>query len=172
MAPRTPTVWTNYAIREERLRERIDARHRELSVQAKVRGRAYRRVRTASDTDEARRLRGDFLAALGRLASFEFASQRFSRTRFGYQVRVHADDLSADYIRLWQLVARRGTGEFPLEQSEDERRDYFATQLGRLEGIADVLILAGRDVRLFGTPNAAYPRSADARSVILGGQGD
>ena len=154
MPPRTPTVWTNHAIREERLRERIDARHRELSVHAKVRGRAYRRGRAAPDTEEARRLRVDFLAALGRLASFESSSQRFARTRHGYQVRVHADDLSRDYSRLWQLIARRGSGEHPLDQSEDERRDYFATQLGRLEGIADVLILAGRDVRLFWAPPA------------------
>lgn len=152
MPPRPPTVWTSHAIREERLRERIDARHRELSVQAKVRGRAYRRGRAEPDTEEARRLRGDFLAALGRLASFESSSQRFARTRHGYQVRVHADDLSRDYFRLWQLIARHGSGDHPLEESEDERRDYFASQLGRLEGIADVLILAGRDVRLFGVP--------------------
>jgi len=149
MPPRTPTVWLGHAIRDERLRERIDSRHRELTVQAKVRGRAYRRARVAADTDDARRLRADFLASLGRLASFESASIRLARSQHGFQMRARADDLTRDYLRLWQLVARRGTGEHPLEESEDERRDYFSTQLGRLEGIADLLSLAGRDVRLF-----------------------
>lgn len=145
-------MWTSYAIRDERLRERLDARHRELTVHAKVRARSYRRSRAEPDTDEARRLRADFLAALGRLASFEWASGRFARTKHGYHLRAQADDLARDYFRLWQLVARHGRGERPLGESEDERRDYFASQLGRLEGIADVLILAGRDVRLLARP--------------------
>ena len=157
MPPRIPTIWTSYTIREERLRERLDERHRELSVRAKVRGRAYRRGRAAPDTEEARRLREDCLAALGRPAACEGASQRFTRTRFGYQVRVFADDLARDYFRLWQMIARRGMGEHPLDESEDERRDYFASNLGRLEGLADVLILAGRDVRLFGSPAPGHP---------------
>ena len=154
MPPRTPTVWISHAIRDEHLRARIDGRHRELSVQAKMRARSYRRSRAEPDTDEARRLRADFLAALGRLSSFEWASGRFARIKHGFHVKAQADDLSRDYFRLWQVVARRGRSAGPLEESEDERRDYFATQLGRLEGIADVLIIAGRDVRLLARPAA------------------
>ena len=125
MPPRAPVVWTTTAVRSERFRQRIDERHRELSVQAKARGRAYRRSRAVSGSDEAVRLRADFLAALGRLTTFETASVRLARCRYEAQLTVHADDLS---------------------------RDYFATQLGRLEGIADALILAGRHVRLFPLP--------------------
>ena len=154
MPPRTPTVWLGHAIRDEKLRERIDARHRELTVQAKMRGRSYRRSRAEPDTEEARRLRADFLAALGRLASFEVSSLRLARSQHGYQMRARAEDLSRDYFKLWTLIARRGIDARPLDESEDERRDYFATQLGRLEGIADLLILAGRDVRLFARPGA------------------
>jgi hypothetical protein len=142
MPPRAPVVWTTTAVRSERFRQRIDERHRELSVQAKARGRAYRRSRAATGSDEAVRLRADFLASLGRLTTFETASVRLARCRYEAQLTVHADDLSRDYFELWQLVARRGA----------ERLDYFATQLGRLEGLADALKLAGRNVRLFPLP--------------------
>jgi len=67
MPPRAPVVWTTTGVRSERFRQRIDERHRELSVQAKARGRAYRRSRAVTGSDEAVRLRADFLAALGRL---------------------------------------------------------------------------------------------------------
>ena len=154
MPPRTPTVWTGHPIRDERLRERMDGRHRELTVQAKMRSRSYRRSRAAPDTDEARRLRADFLAALGRLSSFESASQRLARSRHGFDLRMRADDVSRDYFQLWHVVARHGQRDRPLEETEDERLDYFATNLGRLEGIADVLIVVGRNVRLFARPAA------------------
>jgi hypothetical protein len=45
--------------------------------------------------------------------------------------------------------------------------DFFATQLGRLEGIADALVLAGRNVRLFPLPPMpwlAVERSAPSYS--------
>ena len=152
MPPRAPVVWTTTAVRSERFRQRIDERHRELSVQAKARGRAYRRSRAATGSDEGIRLRADFLAALGRLTTFETASVRLARCRYEAQLTVHADDLSRDYFELWQLIARRGSEQADLDARGAERLDYFATQLGRLEGIADALILAGRHVRLFPLP--------------------
>lgn len=152
MPPRAPVVWTTIGVRSERFRQRIDERHRELSVQAKARGRAYRRSRALTGSDEAIRLRADFLASLGRLTTFETASVRLARCRYEAQLTVHADDLSRDYFELWQLIARRGSEQSDLDAREAERLDYFATQLGRLEGIADALILAGRNVRLFPLP--------------------
>src|SRR5687767_11832255 len=74
MPPRAPVVWSTRAVGSERLRLRIDERHRELTVQAKLRGRSYRRSRAAPLSDEVQRRRGEFLAALGRLAAFESAS--------------------------------------------------------------------------------------------------
>jgi hypothetical protein len=152
MPPRAPVVWTTTAVRSERFRQRIDERHRELSIQAKARGRAYRRSRAATGSDEATRLRADFLASLGRLTTFETASVRLARCRYEAQLTVHADDLSRDYFELWQLVARRGAEQADLDARGAERLDYFATQLGRLEGLADALKLAGRNVRLFPLP--------------------
>jgi hypothetical protein len=152
MPPRAPVVWTTTAVRSERFRQRIDERHRELSVQAKARGRGYRRSRALAGSDEAIRLRADFLAALGRLTTFETASVRLARCRYEAQLTVHADDLSRDYFELWQLIARRGSEQADLDARGVERLDYFATQLGRLEGLADALILAGRNVRLFPLP--------------------
>ena len=152
MPPRAPVVWTTTAVRSERFRQRIDERHRELSVQAKARGRGYRRSRAAAGSDEAIRLRADFLAALGRLTTFETASVRLARCRYEAQLTVHADDLSRDYFELWQVIARRGSEQADLDARGGERLDYFATQLGRLEGLADALILAGRNVRLFPLP--------------------
>ena len=156
MPPRAPVVWTTTAVRSERFRQRIDERHRELSVQAKARARAYRRSRAEAGSDEAVRLRADFLASLGRLTTFESASVRLARCRYEAQLTVHADDLSRDYFELWQLIARRGSEQSDLDARESERLDYFATQLGRLEGIADALILAGRHVRLFPLPEMPW----------------
>jgi len=101
---------------------------------------------------EAVRLRADFLAALGRLTTFETASVRLARCRYEAQLTVHADDLSRDYFQLWQLIARHSGEEWPLDERGAERFDFFATHLGRLEGLADALILAGRNVRLFPLP--------------------
>lgn len=151
MPPRAPVVWTTVAVGSERFRRRLDERHRELTAQAKLRGREYRRAReTGQDSDL--RMRGDFLAALGRLAAFEDAVVHLSRCRYDVQLSATADDLSRDYFELWQLVARRGAEQRVLEETGSERFDRFATQLGRLEGLADALIVAGRNVRLFPLP--------------------
>jgi hypothetical protein len=152
MAPRAPVVWTTTAVRGERFQKRLDERHRELTIQAKARGRTYRRSRTDPASEQARRMRADFLASLGRLAAFEVASLHLARCRYDVQLRERADDLSRDYFELWQLIARRGSEQSDLDAREAERLDYFATQLGRLEGLADALILAGRTVRLFPLP--------------------
>ncbi len=152
MPPRAPVVWASSAVGSERFRQRLDERHRELTVQAKVRGRTYRRSRSAAGSDEVIRLRTDFLAALGRLSAFEVAIVRLARCRYEAQLTVTADDLTRDYFELWQLVARRGADQHDLDERAAERLDYFATQLGRLEGIADALVVAGRNVRLFPLP--------------------
>ncbi len=152
MPPRAPVIWSTLAIRDERFRQRLDARHRELTAQAKLHARSYRRSRAEAGSDEAIRLRADFLAALGRLSSFETASLGLARCEHHFQLVEHTDGLTRDYFQLWQVIARRSGGEHPLDESEAERMDYFASQLGRLEGLADALILAGRNVRLFPMP--------------------
>ncbi len=156
MAPRAPVIWTTVPVGSERFRQRLDGRHRELSVQAKLNGRSYRRSRARPGSDEALRSRADFLAALGRLSSFEAASARLARCRYEFQLTTHTDDLSRDYFELWQLVARRGSDQRALDERGAERLDYFATQLGRLEGLADALSLAGRNVRLFPIPTLPW----------------
>ncbi len=156
MAPRAPVIWTTAAVGSERFRQRLDLRHRELSVQAKLNGRSYRRSRSSPGSDETLRRRADFLAALGRLSSFEAASARLARCRYEFQLTTHADDVSRDYFELWQLVARRGSEQRELDERGAERLDYFATQLGRLEGLADALSLAGRNVRLFPVPTLPW----------------
>jgi hypothetical protein len=156
MPPRAPVVWTTTAVRSERFRQRLDERHRELSIQAKARGRSYRRSRAEPASEEARRLRADFLAALGRLGAFEIAMLQLARCRYDVQLSERADDLSRDYFQLWHLVARRSGAFWPEEERDAERLDYFATMLGRLEGIADALVVAGRNVRLFPLPEAPW----------------
>ena len=152
MPPRAPVVWTNTAVRSERFRQRLDERHRELSIQAKSRGRGYRRSRGDPASAEARRLRSDFLAALGRLSSFEIAMLGLARCRYDVELSEQVDELSRDYFQLWHLVARRGSATWPEQERNAERMDYFAMQLGRLEGIADALVVAGRNVRLYPLP--------------------
>lgn len=156
MPPRAPVVWTTTAVRSERFRQRLDERHRELTIQAKARGRTYRRSRTDATGDEARRMRADFLAALGRLSAFEIAMSRLGQCRYDFQLSEHADDLSRDYFQLWHMVARRSGASWPEEERGAERLDYFAMQVGRLEGIADALVVAGRNVRLFPLPEAPW----------------
>jgi hypothetical protein len=156
MAPRAPVVWTTTAVRAERFRQRLDERHRDLTIHAKARGRTYRRSRADPASEEGRRLRADFLAALGRLATFESASLRLARCRYEVQLTERSDDLVRDYFQLWHLIARHGAGSWPEDERKLERMDYFATQLGRLEGIADALILAGRNVRLYPLPTMPW----------------
>ncbi len=152
MPPRAPVVWATLAVGSERFRRGLDERHRELSVQAKLRARAYRRSRAARDSVESERLRAGFLAALGRLESFETVSLRLARCRYEVQLAERADDITREYFQLWQLIARHAGQEWPLDERAAERKDFFASHLGRLEGVADALILAGRNVRLFPLP--------------------
>jgi hypothetical protein len=156
MPPRAPVVWTTRAVRSERFRQRLDERHRELTIHAKARGRSYRRSRAHPTSEEIRRLRADFLAALGRLSSFEIAMSRLAQCRYDLQLSERADDLSRDYFQLWHLIARRSGATWPEDEREAERLDYFAMQVGRLEGIADALVVAGRNVRLFPLPEAPW----------------
>jgi hypothetical protein len=132
MPPRAPVVWTTTAVRSERFRQRLDERHRELTIHAKARGRTYRRSRADAASDEIRRLRYDL------------------------ELTERADDLSRDYFQLWHLIARRSGATWPEEEREAERLDYFAMQVGRLEGIADALVVAGRNVRLFPLPTVPW----------------
>ena len=154
--PRAPVIWATTGVGAERFRKRLDERHRELSVQAKLRSRTYRRSRTDLASAEARQRRGDFLAALGRLSAFESASLRIMRCRYQVQLDERADDLTRDYFQLWQVIARHSGEEWPLDERGAERFDFFATQLGRLEGLADALIIAGRNVRLFPLPPLSW----------------
>ena len=156
MPPRAPVVWTTTAVRSERFRQRLDERHRELTIYAKARGRTYRRSRAEPASDEARRMRADFLAALGRLGSFEIAMTRLAQCRYELQLTERVDDLSRDYFQLWHLMARRAGETWPEAERDAERLDYFAMQLGRLEGIADALLVAGRNVRLFPLPEVPW----------------
>lgn len=162
MPPRAPVVWTSSATRGERIRRRLDERHRDLSRDAKALGAQYRGSRTAPASLEGTRLRTDFLAALGRLSAFESASLSLSRCRYELQVVSYADDLSRDYFQLWQMLARRGSEPRSEDEGAAERMDHFAVQLGRLEGMADALLIAGRNVRLFPPPNVGWEKVATA----------
>ena len=159
MPPRAPVIWATTGVGAERFRNRLDERHRQLTDKAKLRSRTYRRSRTDVASPEGRRLRGDFLAALGRLSAFETASLRIMRCRYQVQLDERADDLTRDYFQLWQIIARHSGEEWPLDERGAERFDFFATQLGRLEGLADALIIAGRNVRLFPLPPLAWVAS-------------
>lgn len=156
MPPRAPVVWTTTPTRGERIRRRLDERHRDLSVEAKARAAKYRGSRAARTSVELLRLRADFLASLGRLSAFEAASLTLSRCRYDVQVSAYADDLSRDYFELWQLLARRGAEPRSEDERGAERMDHFAVQFGRLEGMADALVIAGRNVRLFPPPNIPW----------------
>lgn len=150
------------ATRSDRVRRRLDERHRDLSREAKALGVQYRGSRAAPTSALGIRLRTDFLAALGRLSAFESASLSLSRCRFELQMATYADDLSRDYFQLWQMLARRGSDPRSDEEGAAERKDHFAVQLGRLEGMADALLIAGRNVRLFPPPNVAWEKVATA----------
>lgn len=156
MPPRAPVIWTTTATRGERIRKRLDERHRDLSRDAKTLGVRYRGSRAAATTPEGTKLRIDFLAALGRLSAFETASLSLSRCRFELQVRAYAEDLSRDYFQLWHILARGATEPRSDEEGSAERMDHFAVQLGRLEGLADALQIAGRNVRLFPPPTIGW----------------
>lgn len=97
-------------------------------------------------------MRARFLAALGRLAAFEDASTRLGNCRYDTQLAAHADELTRQYFVLRAVIGRHGLEPRPVDESGWRRLDYFAMQLGRLEGLADALALAGRNVRLFPLP--------------------
>ena len=157
MPPRAPVVWTERnTTRSERVRRRLDERHRDLTREASSVGARYRRSRAEKGSTEGMRVRADFLAALGRLSAFETASLSLSRCRFEVQVSAYADDLARDYFELWGMLARRGSEPQGDEEISAERRDHFAVQLGRLEGLADALLIAGRNVRLFPPPHISW----------------
>lgn len=156
MPPRAPVIWTTQPTRAERVRLRLDARHRDLTRDARVRGASYRGARAAATDPETVRLRADFLNALGRLSAFEDASLTLSSCRFEIQMRAYADDLSRDYFQLWGMLARRGSEPRSDDDGPAERMDRFAVQLGRLEGMADALLIAGRNVRLFPPPHIPW----------------
>jgi hypothetical protein len=157
MPPRAPVVWTTTkTTRSERIRRRLDERHRDLTREARSVGARYRGSRAVKTSAEGLRLRADFLAALGRLSAFESASLSLSRCRFEVQVSAYADDLSRDYFELWGMLARRGSEPQGDDDVTAERRDHFAVQLGRLEGLADALLIAGRNVRLFPPPHIPW----------------
>lgn len=156
MPPRAPVIWTTRATRGERIRKRLDERHRDLSRDARALGERYRGSRAAPSSSEGMRLRADFLASLGRLSAFESASLSLSRCRFDAQVSAYADDISRDYFQLWSMLARRGSEPRAGDEGAAERLDHFAVQLGRLEGLADALLVAGRNVRLFPAPHVSW----------------
>jgi len=87
MPPRAPVVWTTSPARGERIRRRLDERHRDLSGEAKTRAARYRGSRAARTSSELLALRADFLAALGRLSAFEAASLTLAGCRYELQIR-------------------------------------------------------------------------------------
>ena len=74
------------------------------------------------------------------------------RCRFNTQLAEYSDELTRQYFVLRSVIGRHGQEPRPVDESGWRRLDYFATQLGRLEGIADALVIAGRNVRLFPLP--------------------
>ena len=136
----------------DRFRVRLDAHHGALTRAALDRGAAYRTTRDARGTDAYLETRARFLAALGRLAAFEESSTALMRCRFNTQLAAYADELTRQYFVLRSVIGRHGQEPRPIDESGWRRLDYFATQLGRLEGIADALLIAGRNVRLFPLP--------------------
>lgn len=136
----------------ERFRRRLDDHHARLSAVARVRARAYRAARSPQGSEEYLEVRARFLAALGRLGSFEDASARLGGCRYETQLAAHADELTREYFVLRSVIGRHGVEPRPIDESGWRRLDYFATQLGKLEGLADALAIVGRNVRLFPLP--------------------
>ncbi len=81
MPPRAPVVWTTTAVRSERFRQRLDERHRELTIHAKARGRGYRRSRADPASEEIRRLRADFLPSVSITSRYKSVASRASPMR-------------------------------------------------------------------------------------------
>lgn len=136
---------------------RVDLRHAVLTSTAATRGRAYRTTRPDA-SDGYLETRAQFLASLGRLAAFEDAGERLVRCRFNGELADHADELTRQYFVLRSVIGRHGLEPRPVDENGWRRLDYFATQLGRLEGLADALLIAGRNVRRFPLPSLPWLR--------------
>ncbi len=137
---------------------RLDDHHAALTTAALARGRAYRSTRLERGTDPYLEARAQFLASLGRLAAFEEASTRLAGCRFNTELAAHADELTREYFVLRSVIGRHGREPRPVDEHGWRRLDYFAMQLGRLAGLADALLLAGRNVRLFPLPALPWLR--------------
>lgn len=137
---------------------RVDDHHAALTRAALARGYAYRTSRQPRGTDAYLEVRAQFLASLGRLGAFEEASTRLVGCRFNTELAAHADELTRQYFVLRSVIARHGREPRPMDEGGWRRIDYFATQLGRLEGLADALLVAGRNVRLFPLPALPWLR--------------
>ena len=136
----------------DRFRVRLDDHHLALTRAALDRGSTYRTTKEPRGSDAYLETRARFLASLGRLAAFEEASTTLVRCRFNTQLAAHADELTRQYFVLRSVIGRHGQEPRPVDEAGWRRLDYFATQLGRLEGTADALLIAGRNVRLFPLP--------------------
>lgn len=153
VAPRAPVLHrARPTTPADHFRLRLDDQHVELTRATLRRGRSYRTTPEARGTDGYLEVRAQFLASLGRLASFEEASARLVGCHFNAQLAAHADEITREYFVLRSIIGRHGLEPRPIDESGWRRLDYFATQLGRLEGLADALAIAGRNVRLFPLP--------------------
>lgn len=153
MPPRAPILHrARPTTPSERFLARLDEHHAQLTRKAQDRSRSYQGARKRQETDEYLAVRAQFLASLGRLAAFEDASTRLGRCRFNGQLAAHTDELTRQYFVLRQVMGRHGVEPRPADEHGWRRLDYFATQLGRLEGLADAIAIAGRNVRRFPLP--------------------
>lgn len=131
---------------------RLDRNHAALALTAHARARAYRAMRDGRGSDRYLEVRARFLASLGRLAAFEQASTYVLQCRYDTQLAAYVDELTREFFTLRQVIGRHGIEPRPIDESGWRRLDYFATQIGRLEGVADALVLSGRNVRLYPLP--------------------
>ena len=137
---------------------RLDDHHARLTAAALARGRGYRSTRAPRGSDAYLQARAQFVAGLGRLAAFEDASERLVPCRFNSELAAHVDELTRQYFVLRQIIGRHGVEPRPVDEDGWRRLDYFASRIGRLEGLADALLIAGRNVRLFPLPALPWLR--------------
>lgn len=159
VAPRAPVLHRARPIAPaERFRIRLDDRHAELTRTVLARGTAYRTSAQPRGSDGYLEARGQFLASISRLGAFEEASLRLVGCRFNTELAAHADELTRQYFVLRSVIGRHGREPRPVDEHGWRRIDYFAAQLGRLEGLADALLIAGRNVRMFPLPALPWLR--------------
>ncbi len=153
VAPRAPVRHrAGPKVPAERFRARLDARHVLLVRAAQTSARTYRAMRAPKGSDPYLEARARFLAAIARLGSFEGASSYLADCRYNTQLAGRADEVTRQFFVLRQVIGRHGIEPRPIDESGWRRLDYFAAQLGRLEGLADALAIAGRSVRRFPLP--------------------